>query len=390
MHASASSEIENDCKKSILESFAYEAEQTFPDRLKIYESKTANLLKTEEEFTHKMIDSYINLNTTSDKDYKSVEFSNLWKINQEFLSYLNREEKRSSPKLPMADIQMLKGLDTTYNVDSGTVSHSGNDIFAASLYEGLYLELKNYETKRLRDLGAKISENEFKISKFTEHESANLLRGVHKHGENNWRAILKEEAFDKSRTVNQLVLKWRMIKIFMKGELRALNLSRQKLINSNDWIIATIKALEKKWNISRELPVNTSHSFGSPLLRNADRLSDDSVSILGSAKEHNIHHSGSFNPNPLFLIEKFEPKNMDDNCSNELDDKEDEGEGEEGEPIDYFANIVFQKRESTAHKPPQNYIKPKNRKLFKSAGNMSFKKSKQNEKQEDEYNISIY
>ena len=77
MHASASSEIENDCKKSILESFAYEAEQTFPDRLKIYESKTANLLKTEEEFTHKMIDSYINLNTTSDKDYKSVEFSNL-------------------------------------------------------------------------------------------------------------------------------------------------------------------------------------------------------------------------------------------------------------------------------------------------------------------------
>lgn len=97
-----------------------------------------------------------------------------------------------------------------------------------------------------------------------------MLRGILKHGEWNWKIILTEEQFEKSRTVNQLVLKWRMIKIIMKGELDAMNVKRQKLITKNDWIIAAIKGLEKKNNVHRELPVESYHVLSSSLFKNSN------------------------------------------------------------------------------------------------------------------------
>ena len=97
-----------------------------------------------------------------------------------------------------------------------------------------------------------------------------MLRGILKHGEWNWKIILTEEQFEKSRTVNQLVLKWRMIKIIMKGELDAMNVKRQKLITKNDWIIAAIKGLEKKNNVHRELPVESYHILSSSLFKNSN------------------------------------------------------------------------------------------------------------------------
>lgn len=110
---------------------------------------------------------------------------------------------------------------------------------------GFVLELKKYETKRLKKLGALIEEGTLSHKQWSELETINLLRGIFRFGENNWKLILKEENFDKSRTVNQLILKWRMIKIFMKGELDAMNVKRQKLITKENWIIAAIKGLEK-------------------------------------------------------------------------------------------------------------------------------------------------
>ena len=125
-----------------------------------------------------------------------------------------------------------------------------------------------------------------------------MLRGILKHGEWNWKIILTEEQFEKSRTVNQLVLKWRMIKIIMKGELDAMNVKRQKLITKNDWIIAAIKGLEKKNNVHRELPVESYHVLSSSLFKN--------------------------NNNKIF---------------NEFEDEVDSESSEESECPDYFMNI---------------------------------------------------
>lgn len=138
-----------------------------------------------------------------------------------------------------------------------------------------FLALKEYDNVRLRRLGALINESDSKGQKWSEVETANLLRGILKHGEQNWRNILNEEQFEKSRTVNQLIFKWRMIKIIMKGELDAMNVKRQKLITKNDWMVAAIKGLEKKNNIHRDLPVESYNTYSSALFRSCDKLSDD-------------------------------------------------------------------------------------------------------------------
>ena len=167
-----------------------------------------------------------------------------------------------------------------------------------------FIELKNYDTRRLRKLGALINESDSKVPKLTEMEIANLLRGIFKHGESNWKSILNEEQFEKGRTVNQLILKWRMIKIFMKGELDAMNVKRQKLITKNDWIIAAIKALEKRNKIHRDPPVNLNHGFLSSYYKHNDRFSEELGNSVGSASFSKLKRSYShLDPNiPLFSI----------------------------------------------------------------------------------------
>lgn len=87
------SEIEKDWKKSISESFPEEAQQTFPDRVKIYNNKSGNILEKEEKFTHKIIDSYIKLTNPSEDTNQLDEFSNLWNITDGFLEYIKKEEQ---------------------------------------------------------------------------------------------------------------------------------------------------------------------------------------------------------------------------------------------------------------------------------------------------------
>lgn len=285
LQSSHHSEIENDCKKAILESFPAEAQKTFPHRLRIYESKAGNVLKKEEDFTHKMIDSY---NKLVDPDYdtdRNEEFNNLASITDEFLAHLKREEQNFSNASLVPELQRRHDDDLgtkSYNHQNST--HANNNLSGPSFHHSLYLELKQYEMERLRCLGALISESDTKSLKFTEVETANLLRGVFKHGEKDWKTMLNEEQFEKNRTVNQLIHKWRMVKIFMKGELDAMNVKRQKLITRNDWIIAAIKALEKKNNIHREPPVSFYHTFGSPYFKNIDKYSDELGNSVGSAE----------------------------------------------------------------------------------------------------------
>lgn len=95
------SDIEKDWKKSILESFPEEAQQTFPDRIKIYNNKSGKILEKEEKFTHKMIDSYIKLTNPSEDTNQMEEFSNLWNITDGFLDYLKKEERgNNAPASP--------------------------------------------------------------------------------------------------------------------------------------------------------------------------------------------------------------------------------------------------------------------------------------------------
>lgn len=176
-----------------------------------------------------------------------------------------------------------------------------------------------------------------------------MLRGILKNGEFNWKNILNEEQFDKSRTVNQLVLKWRMIKIIMKGELDAMNVKRQKLITKNDWIIAAIKGLEKKNNIHRDLPVEAYNSLSSSLFRNG-------------------------NSKPLNDFEEVDSESS-----------------EESEWPDFFMNISWGKKQSAAQIPPQNYIIPKDRSMLRNKlGSRSFiKKSKSKIEEKDAYKIEL-
>lgn len=169
-----------------------------------------------------------------------------------------------------------------------------------------FVELQVYDINRLRALGALINEQDPKAPKWSEEETANLLRGVLKYGEQNWRTILNEEQFEKSRAVNQLVLKWRMIKIFMKGELDSLNVKRQKLITKNDWIIAAIKGLEKKNNIHREPPTDNYQAYSS-IHRLGDRISEDVCNSIDSSGAKGLRRSLSYNKPDTALL--FPTKN---------------------------------------------------------------------------------
>lgn len=293
------SELEKDCRKSLMESFIKETEGTFPSRLKIYQQKSGNILQKEEKYTLDMIDSYLKLMNYSDDSEQKKEFDRLSRINESFLEYLKKEDQ---------------GGTTTANIDSHRRfdEESPNKNFAYSVSPNrtisgngqpfnpeLYKELKKFENERLQKLGALVSDDN-KTPKFSELETANLLRGIYKYGESNWNNILTEEKFDKDRTVNQLILKWRMIKIFMKGELDSMNVKRQKLITRNDWILAAIKALEKRNKVNRDLPPNVRKSYEQPFFRNTE---------AGAKGEHGGFKPFSHDPNnpdniPSFLIKK--------------------------------------------------------------------------------------
>lgn len=430
IQSTPSCEVEYDWKKNIMESFANEVQETFPHRLQIYESKCGNMLKKEEEYTHQMIDSWLSLTGEKGAVDKMEEFSKLCRINEEFLSYLKREERGysnlsflpNSPARPDSNPSISPSHQTSLDYPLSQLSES-------QLYDSLYLELKNYEINRLRNLGALVKERDLKEPKFSEIETANLLRGVYKYGEGNWKSILSEESFHKSRTVNQLILKWRMIKIFMKGELDSLNLKRQKLVTRSDWIVAAIKSLEKKNGIKRELTVNHVFPLGSHYYKNWGSLSDEGgegSSICKNRdeevkqwskfnKEHD--HSKCFNENPWFAFDswmhaKHNSKNnfsskgprfppgmsflsfLNFSCwlnfieSENRDDDVSEEESEEECP-DYFANITHEKNKSHNQVPPQNYIKPKNRKLFKLMGSRSFKQKAKKKEDKIGFNIEL-
>lgn len=265
-----------------------EVQQTFPNRLKIYEAHSSGILDKEESYMHQMIDSYLKLKEPSDPDKSMEEFYNFGDITDQFMDYLKREDQKL----------------TSSTLFPETHKRQEEEI-AAKIYS-IFKELKAYDTERLKRLGALFTDKDSKPSKWTEVETANLLRGIFKHGENNWRTILAEEQFEKGRTVNQLVLKWRMIKIFMKGELDAMNIKRQKLITRNDWIIAAIKGLEKRNNIHREPLTNLYHPYVSPYYKHNDRHSEELGNSAGAVSCRGLKRSQSqLEPSyniPLFSI----------------------------------------------------------------------------------------
>lgn len=77
-----------------------------------------------------------------------------------------------------------------------------------------------------------------------------------------------------------------------------------------------------------------------------------------------------------------------DNRKNEQE--EIEQESEESECPDYFSNINMAKKQTISQVPPQNYIVPKNRKLFKGkGGSKSFMKAKPKQEDKDDYTIEL-
>lgn len=283
------------------ESFLTEIENTFPRRLRIYKNHTKNLLETEEEYTHKLIDSYISLNEPGNKFEKESKFDELCSVTDEFLDYIKLDEQN------MSKLNETQRLNENFSADFQGPESSRNRLdksYGPSL-KHVYLDLKTQENKRLRKLRA-IARSGSKTQKFTDIEVANLLRGVYKHGESNWRSVLSEEKFTRLRTVNQLIYKWRMIKIYIKGELDSINVKRQKLITINDWIIAAIKALEKKNNMKRDLPSGYLRSLHSPTSKNWDRSSDENAHSAEAESIRGMKKSQShFNPTgmtPLFSI----------------------------------------------------------------------------------------
>ena len=106
------------------------------------------------------------------------------------------------------------------------------------------------------------------------------------------------------------MLKWRIIKIIMKGELDAMNVKRQKMITKNDWIVAAIKGLEKKYNIHRDPSIDFYYLQSSPYSKkNADKFSDDVMNSAGSINGSKLKKSMSYGSKldnfALFKIEKL-------------------------------------------------------------------------------------
>jgi hypothetical protein len=283
------------------ESFLTEFESTFPRRLRIYEKHSENLLNSEEDFIHKLIDSYISLNEPGNKFEKETKFDELCSVTDEFLDYIKIDEQIISKN---SEIQQ-SGDDFSTRLNGAESGGNRLDKSYGPSLKHVYRDLKTYENKRLKRLRA-IGGSGSKTQKFADIEIANLLRGVYKHGESNWRGILSEEKFSRSRTINQLVYKWRMIKIFVKGELDSINVKRQKLITMNDWIIAAIKALENKSNVKRDLPSSYLRSPNSQNSKNWDKSSEENAHSVEPESLRSLKRSQShFDPTdltPLFSI----------------------------------------------------------------------------------------
>jgi len=343
---------EHACKREVLESFHVEAKATFPDRLRVYNSLSESALATEQQYTHDLIDSYLRLTEPADADSQQCEFDRLCRVNAEFFDYLRREDQRSAVGQP-----------------SDSPRQHEDDV-TASIYE----KLQHNEAARLRRLGAVIDEADPRTAAWSEVETANLLRGVFRYGEQHWRSILNDEQFNRSRTTNQLALKWRTVKIFMKGELDALNVKRQKLVTKDDWMLAVIKGLEKKNGVFRDLP--TSHVAG--LSKYTDRPGDD---FDGSDSKPSKRQSsnGKHERIPAHLLQNALLPDSHDKASDD----------DESECPDFFTNVSLKKAEHLGQMPPQNYIVPKLRSRHKSLSGLARKRRAEAKEAKPGLNIEL-
>lgn len=89
----------------------------------MYNSKSDAILQKEQEYTHKLIDSYLKLTSPSEDDDIKEEFSNLCSISDEFMLYLKKEDQKYAS-----------------NVASETQKRQENEIISR-IYQGIYLLL---------------------------------------------------------------------------------------------------------------------------------------------------------------------------------------------------------------------------------------------------------
>jgi hypothetical protein len=89
----------------------------------VYNSKSDAILQKEQEYTHKLIDSYLKLTSPSEDDDIKEEFSNLCSISDEFMLYLKKEDQKYAS-----------------NVASETQKRQENEIISR-IYQGIYLLL---------------------------------------------------------------------------------------------------------------------------------------------------------------------------------------------------------------------------------------------------------
>jgi len=95
------------------------------------------------------------------------------------------------------------------------------------------------------------------LQEWNDRETYYLLKGIYKHGENEWNEILCSFKFKDSRTPNCLAFKWRELKTVMVDEIERLKKEGVSLSHF-EWLEAALKKLEMKLkpaSISRKASV---------------------------------------------------------------------------------------------------------------------------------------
>ena len=87
------------------------------------------------------------------------------------------------------------------------------------------MRVRELETRRLFPAGPKDDPDNLG-HKWSEIETLNLLRGVLKHGENEWQSIKEEFGFAPQRRSRYLAYVWRSVKHSMTRDLEEMNQKR--------------------------------------------------------------------------------------------------------------------------------------------------------------------
>ena len=187
---------------------------SFPARMSVYAHKETEAIQAEEERTKKMLGAYTNI-------WLKKETSSNFELLTELVDKAEADpqvQTETAGAVASNDAPVENGEEEKIALPEATEDPDQK-------IAEVYVQVRELETNRLLPSGVKEGADDV-VHKWSEIETLNLLRGVLKHGENEWMAIKEEFGFAPLRRLSFLASVWRSVKHSMQRDLEEMNSKR--------------------------------------------------------------------------------------------------------------------------------------------------------------------